>query len=439
MSILIPNSAFAQTPAVTKHVVVIFQENHTFDNYFGTYPGANGLTPDVALPTSPTSNPSVKPYHFTASPLDNLPHDHGTALTAFNGGRMDGFVYAEHSNEAMGYYDYRDIPYYWDYASEFVLLDNYFSSVMGPSAPNHLFLLAGQSGGLIENPAQPIRYNFTAVFDELNSHHISWARYGDIAQATIFPSLPDSRPLQPNDLFTAITQQNLPSVVWVQAPFSEHPPENVEFGEHWVVSLLNTIMMSGYRSSTSVFLTWDDYGGFYDHVPPPQIDQFGYGFRVPTLVISPYAKKGFIDHTLADHTSILKFIETTYSLNPLAERDRNAYNMMGAFDFAQDPRPPLLLPGQFIPDHYPLTPQPNPTNILTWKTVTSTQFLLVLTLGLGAACLAVVILLQIGATLRRGTKKAPHRKQAIRGPVFVIGFWTRDNKNSDTFSPQGYL
>jgi phospholipase C len=373
--------ALAQTFGVINHVLVIFQENHTFDNYFGTYPGANGFRPDIAQPTSPTSNPSIKPYHFTAPPRSDLAHDHGTALTAFDGGRMDGFVYAEQSTDTMGYYDYRDIPYYWDYASQFVLFDNYFSSVIGPSAPNHLYLIAGQSGGLIDNPSKPISFNFTTVFDELNSRHVSWQRYGDIAYATNFPSMPGNRPLPPDDLFTAIAKQTLPSVVWVQAPFSEHPPENVAFGEHWVVSLLNALMMSGYWSSTAVFITWDDYGGFYDHVRPPQVDGFGYGFRVPALLISPYAKKGFIDHTLADHTSILKFIETIYSLNALADRDRMAYNMMGAFDFAQSPRPPLLLPGQFMPDQYPLTPTRNTTDVFP-ITQTSTQSLTVLTLGI---------------------------------------------------------
>jgi phospholipase C len=114
-------------------------------------------------------------------------------------------------------------------------------------------------------------------------------------------------------------------------------------------------MQSPYWNSTAILLTWDDYGGWYDHVPPPQVDAYGYGFRVPCLIISPYARQGFIDHTVADHTSMLKFIESVYGLPPLAQRESAASNLFEAFDFSQSPRPPLVLPGAFVPDHYPLT------------------------------------------------------------------------------------
>src|SRR5207249_9694384 len=120
------------------------------------------------------------------------------------------------------------------------------------------------------------------------------------------------------------------------------------------VSIVNSIMKSDYWNSTAIFLVWDDWGGWYDHVPPPQVDKFGYGFRVPLLVISPYAKLGFIDHTLNDHTSILKFIETVFDLSPLTQRDASANNLTEAFDFSQSAREPLILPGKYVPNHYPL-------------------------------------------------------------------------------------
>ena len=228
-----------------------------------------------------------------------------------------------------------------------------------------------------------------------------------------------------NTIFQDIINPGLANVVWVAGSFDEHPPENVTLGEHWVVSLVNTIMMSGYWDSTAIFITWDDYGGWYDHVPPPQVDKFGYGFRAPLLVISPYAKKGFIDDTLADHTSILKFIETVFSLPPLAERDRLANNLMEAFDFSQDSRPPMMLPGQFIPDHYPLVPRANARNMPTYSvtseplpranarnmstySVTSEPLLIGFALGLGTAILAVVILPQIAANLR-SRQRSPTR------------------------------
>ncbi len=136
---------------------------------------------------------------------------------------------------------------------------------------------------------------------------------------------------------------------------SEHPPSDVKVGQQYIVSLINAIMESKYWPSTAIFVTWDDYGGWYDHVPPPQIDAFGLGFRVPCLVISPYAKEGLIDHTQTDFCSILKFMETIHNLPSLTQRDVIANNMMEAFDFSQPPRPTLILPGSYIPDHYPLT------------------------------------------------------------------------------------
>ncbi len=133
---------------------------------------------------------------------------------------------------------------------------------------------------------------------------------------------------------------NLPQVSWIiGAPGgTEHPPGNIQLGEASVAGLVNGIGASKYWSSVVTFVTWDDYGGWYDHVVPPQIDQYGYGFRVPSLVISPYARKGFVDSQTNDHTSILKFIETRFGLSPLSSRDASAGDMTESFDFKQTPR-----------------------------------------------------------------------------------------------------
>lgn len=351
------------------HIVTIFLENHTFDNLFGTYPGVNGLGENVSLQVSPNSSETAEPFHLSSTSTPDLNHSPATAVEAYDGGKMDGFVYAENSSLTMGYYDNRDIPYFWDYASRFVLCDNYFSSVIGPSLPNHLYLVAGQSEGMIDNLNQ---YCFSAplIMDELESRGISWRYYvaSDTTTAEVWNPLPSCASFQNNasrlknvvsvDQFLSdLNSGNLANVVWIipSGENSEHPPNDIVTGEQYVVSLINSIMQSKYWESTTIFLTWDDYGGWYDHVAPPQVDSYGYGFRVPCLVISPYAKEGFIDNTQYDHTSILKFIETVFSLPPLAQRDAAANDMFGAFYFSQQPREPLVLPGKYVPNQYPLT------------------------------------------------------------------------------------
>lgn len=180
--ILISLQYFVQTASAAppkppiEHVIILFEENRSFDNYFGTYPGANGFDPRVALPVFPRSKETVSPFHLKTLSTEDLSHAHGVALVAMDGGKMDGFVYAEKSNLTMGYYDYHDIPYYWDYASEFVLCDNFFTSELGPSLPNHLYLIAGQSGGLYEN-ANTFSLDIPVIMDELDGHGISWKYY----------------------------------------------------------------------------------------------------------------------------------------------------------------------------------------------------------------------------------------------------------------------
>ena len=358
-----------------QHVVVIVQENHTFDNYFGTYPGANGLPPGVALPAKPNATASVKPFPLNkAVSSSDICHSWGCAHAEFDGGKMDGFVYTAGSVLTMGYFDYHQIPYYWDYASQFVLMDNYFSSALAPSLPNHLYLVAGQSGGLVSN-AHNATLSFPSIFDELQPSGVSWRYYAQQYASgwnplPIFKSFVNNPSLMrgigdTNTFPSDITAGTLASVTWVmpqEEKVSEHPTQNVTAGQDWVVGLVNRIMRSQYWSSTAVFITWDDYGGWYDHVPPPQVDKYGYGFRVPCLIISPFARQGLVDPTQADHSSILKFIETVFNLQPLAARDTAASNLMEAFDFSQTPRAPVILPGSYLAEHYPLTPLASPLN-----------------------------------------------------------------------------
>ena len=361
----------AGNPAPIQHIVILFQENHAFDNYFGTYPGANGPNATVALPVKKGSDARVSPFHLSSLHPPSLDNSQAAARGAYHNGSMDRFVLAEHTSETMGYYDSRDIPYYWDYASQFVLMDNFFTSVMGPSLPNHLYLIAGQSGNLTGN-ARNFKLNFPVIMDELDSRGITWKYYSGAVANLSRPSAGNPLPafasfqtnasrlqnLAPNNAFTSdIRNGTLANVTWVlpMASQDEEPSHNITAGEHYVVSTINTIMQSKYWNSTAIFITWDDWGGWYDHVAPPQVDSLGLGFRVPCLVISPYAKQGYVDHTQGDFTSILKFIETTYSLPPLTGRDAAASSMLEAFNFSQAPRAPLVLPGPYVADHYPLT------------------------------------------------------------------------------------
>jgi phospholipase C len=230
---------------------------------------------------------------------------------------------------------------------------------MGPSLPNHLYLIAAQSGGLTSDApygkvdfTSPTVYNnmfhFRSIVDELEAANVSWRYYaGGSGTLNGWNPLPAFESFQNNparlsnvvettQFMRDLDSHSLPSVAWVMPETdasSEHPPYDITVGESDVISKVEAIMASDYWPTTAIFVTWDDYGGWYDHVQPPQVDEYGYGFRVPCLIISPYARRGLVDHTQADFTSILKFIETVHSLPPLTARDASAANLMEAFSF----------------------------------------------------------------------------------------------------------
>jgi len=365
-----------------KHIIVIVEENHTFDNYFGTYPGANGIAYARSQPVASNSTTLVRPFEInTTTVAHDLCHDWECAHKAYDNGKMDGFMVADRSNLTMGYFNPNLVPYYWDYASQYVLLDNFFTPVMTNSLANHLYLIAGQSGGLVgdsrfgafnftSSSVHNSTFYFKSIVDELDASHVSWKYYaGGYGYLNNWNPLPAfasfrgnlsrmSNLADPSQFLTDVKGNNLPSVAWVMPQTdesSEHAPYDISLGQSAVVSEINAVMSSSSWNSTAIFLTWDDSGGWYDHVSPPQLDRYGDGFRVPCLIISPYAKHGLVDHTQGDFTSLLKFTETDYSLPPLTSRDASANDLVEAFDFSQAPRAPLLLPGPFVPNHYPLT------------------------------------------------------------------------------------
>jgi phospholipase C len=364
-----------------QHTVFIINENHTFDNYFGTFPGADGTTTGLlstgqrmALSSMPDSDSGV-----------NLCNSWECSLRAIDAGKMDKFdVISGGTWNAYKQATPQEIPNYWAYARRFTLADRYFTSVHGPSLPNHLFAITAQSGGAIDNGGnpgsgtdcegglwgtvtvidehgnysqQPPCFYFKTMPEDLEEAGISWRYYaegggflsvmGNIRHSAMWAE----NIMAPAQFIADAKGGHLPAVSWLLPPgeYSEHPPGSMCEGENWTVSVLNAVMQGPDWDSTAVFVTWDDFGGFYDHVAPPQVDQFGLGPRVPLLIISPYAKAGHVSHTVYDHSSVLKFIETRYNVQPLTSRDAAASNMLDSFDFSGSPRPPLLLQPRTCP------------------------------------------------------------------------------------------
>jgi phospholipase C len=368
----------AQTPI--KHVITLLQENHTYDNYFGTYPRGDGLPEGTCMPADPRRPDAgcVKPFHIGDNDVipRDLDHSSQTYEEQWNGGRMDGFVAAlnrrnQDGRLAMGYYDRRDLPYYWNLAKEYVLFDRFFSSSGAGSFLNHVFWVTGQPGSTEDRIPEHGLGNLETIFDRLERAGVSWKFYvqnydprlnyrtvakypGNRASQVIWvpllnmPRFLDNPKLARHivdlkEYYLDLDRGTLPSVAYI-APSgpSEHPPSSVGSGQAFVRTLINGLVRSDAWKSSAFVLAYDDWGGWYDHVPPPQVDEHGYGFRVPGILVSPYAKRNVIDHTTLDFTSILKFIEENWGIQPLAERDRNAKSFATGLDFSQPPRPPVF-------------------------------------------------------------------------------------------------
>jgi phospholipase C len=398
-------SATTTAPATTgtiDHIFIIVKENHTFDNFFGSYPGANGGM--TALDSKGNFQPLVKPWTDMDLPGMN---DWPSAHTDWNAGKMDHFDLGETGSfwSLVGlafhgpFVSYAPpngkiggaAGYYWELASRSVLCDNYFTSVMGASTPNHLYLYAATSGNIVVNPdastgqvqvlsnGQLVSHAPhltpaevpTTLLNELEAKGLSWRilreadstpamvpliqllasfingdesiKYFDVA--TALPSFSTNYFETSNldeQLAGLLAQGNAGNVTWIKPyPFhSEHPGfSSVGLGAEWTRNIVNAIGNSQYWPHCAIFITWDDYGGFYDHVPPPAVDAVGLGFRVPCIVVSPYAKRGYVDHKQYEHSSVVKFAETTFGLPAMTARDAAADGMSGALDLTQSPRP----------------------------------------------------------------------------------------------------
>ncbi len=415
-----------------RHVVVIMQENRSFDSYFGTYPGANGIPKGVCVP-DPANGGCVMPFHDTNDRNGGGPHGQANATADINGGAMNGFVgqaeqgrktCAKNPNnpactngraaDVMGYHNASEIPNYWAYAKNFVLQDRMFEPNASWSLPEHLFMVSEWSAkctraadptscvNALQNPDPPLDsksnknhvppdYAWTDLTYLLHKQKVSWGYYvfagtqpdcaddaftcKAVPQNAKTPGIWNPLPsfdtvkadgqlgnIQPIERFyKAARNGTLPAVSWVTptGSVSEHPPGLVSAGQNYVTNLINTIMRGPDWSSTAIFLAWDDWGGFYDHVVPPTVDQNGYGLRVPGLVISPYARRGLVDHQTLSFDAYVKFIEDDFlggrRIDPrtdgrpdprptVRENVPILGNLMRDFDFTQKPLRPLLLP-----------------------------------------------------------------------------------------------
>jgi uncharacterized protein (TIGR03437 family) len=380
----------AAPPGLEKiqHFVFIMQENRSFDHYFGTYPGAEGLPPGVCVP-DPSGGPCVAPYHDAALVNQGGAHNWANALACIHGGMMDGYLAgaAQSPGDVMGWHDQREIPNYWDYAALYVLQDRLFESITSYSLPAHLYMLAAQSGGYIgTGQPRPASYAFAEITELLGSGKIDWRYYvnrgptagaadGGVANVDAdettysfwnplpaFPVVKNdptqfSRLTNATQFYTDAQNGALPQVSWVipNSSLSEHPPGNVATGMSYVTGLVNAVMNSPVWDSTAIFIAWDDWGGFYEHVDPPAVDKYGLGIRVPGLVISPYARQGYVDHKTYSFESWLRIVEERFGVVPMTARDNAANDMIDAFDFTAQPRSAVLLNPSGSP--YPPTPQ----------------------------------------------------------------------------------
>jgi phospholipase C len=423
-----------------KHVIIVMQENRSFDSYFGTYPGADGIPMKHGKPTVCVPNPTgscTRPYHDTADVNGGGPHGETNAVADVDGGKMDGFIIQRDKAkptctnpddpacqlsgppDVMGYHTAAEIPNYWTYASDFVLDDHMFEPVKSWSEPDHLYLVSGWSAkcanaspmSCVNNIAGPYSLpKFDAAVEQelktgttsidlawtdltylLYQHHVSWAYYvqtgtqpdcdddsdetcAPVPQSATTPGIWNPLPLfedvrddhqlgnikSLSAYFKAAHAGTLPEVSWITPSQldSEHPPASVHQGQAYVTAIINAAMKSRDWDSTAIFLSWDDWGGFYDSVVPPAVDQNGYGLRVPSLVISPYAKRGYIDHQILSSDAYLKFIEDDFlggaRLNPatdgrpdprpdVREDEPILGNLEQDFNFNQSPRAPVLL------------------------------------------------------------------------------------------------
>jgi len=352
-----------------EHVVVMMQENHSFNNVFGRLneygygDQIDGVLPETHSNPDTDGSP-VHPYLLKSYCVRDTEHGWNASWKAWNEGKNDQFVLLNHGKRrdgarAMGYYEQKDMPFYYSIANNFAVADRFFASVLGPTYPNRFYLLTGTSFGHIRNKFPKPFKEFTqkTIFETLNENGVSWKYYySDLHMLLLFQKLywKNLKNIAPISQFKRdMRKGRMPQVVFLESSVimgDEHPPFNFQISQYFVAKRIKELMLSKYWKKSALFLVYDEGGGYFDHVSPPkacvpdaippllengdvdaQFDRFG--FRVPFVAVSPWVKRHYVSHVTYDHTSILKFIETKFNLPALTKRDANADPMLDLFDF----------------------------------------------------------------------------------------------------------
>ncbi len=356
------------------HFILLMMENRSFDHYFGTMAGVDGFPADASNPDA--EGAPVTPFHATEYCIDDVAHSWDAAHAQYDDGANDGFVVTNDPNgaRALGYLDERDIPFYRALFGAFAMSDRHFSSALSSTWTNRFYYMSGTSFGRTSNDPIPSAHLESfgdepyTLMQALDAASLGWRiYYADAPWALIGFSgyaLRHSSQLRKTEHFFAdLEAGTLPPVAWIDPPFfsgvqqaDDHPPANPQLGQAFVAQVVEALMASPLWERSALIITYDEHGGFYDHVPPPSacppddfeaIDSDGtpreagfdrYGFRVPLVVVSPYAKRGYVSHRVTDHGSILRLVEARFGLGALSARDANAWPLLDLFDFESPPR-----------------------------------------------------------------------------------------------------
>ncbi len=405
-----------------RHVITVVMENRVYDNYFGTYcqttgpycsDAGNGIPNGTCVPVNP-SNLSLgcyAPYNLTAHQfvVPDMEHDWVSGPEAWDHGAMDDFYAAERTPITFGHYNGSTIPIYWDMAEEYATSDNFFAANLSYSLPNHWDLVAGQtppvssSSFIFRSTSDRATYRDEAnvtptIQDLLNRTTVDW-NYYDFSLIPIgmaYANYPNGSAydywnpfagraesysstfvghfVPRSDFLGDIANDSLPALSWVipVATQSDHPGYNLTAGEQWVAQLVDAVEGSSYWNSTAIFVVWDDYGGWYDHVAPPRAMADLLSFRSPVLVISPYARENYISHVQLSFFSLLRYYEWQFGLGCLTPLDCGAALPFDFFDFNQSARAPILFPMNWTQASYPMELQPiDPTTPILCSSCTA--------------------------------------------------------------------
>lgn len=357
------------------HIFILMQENRSFDHYFGMMPGVEGIQGGATNPDA--SGTPVPAFHTTDYCIEDVAHGWRASHTQYNDGANDGFVTTNDPDggRAMGFLDETDLPFYWDLARTFAMSDHHHCSLLGPTWPNRYYMLSGTSFGHVSNDPTtaevlPAEGEYV-VMQQLERAGVSWGVYyqavpfiwGGYPHFALRPWNREKTKLF-EEFWTDLEAGTLPSVVFLDPSWSatasvdatdEHPPANPQRGQAYVREIVTRIMASELWARSAIIITYDEHGGFFDHVPPPEACHPGdrnadpsvggdfdrLGFRVPLMVVSPYSRPGYVSDRVTDATSVLRFVQTRFLLPAMTGRDANAWPLLDMFDFET---PALLSP-----------------------------------------------------------------------------------------------